>query len=752
MPIQVFHSPLALLLAATAALAQQADSELPANPGFEQLDDDGWAVGWERWPKVSPEPGAISLDANVPFSGARSVRLHHDNPGSYTRVQQVIPVTAGQRYYFRVWMKGEAVTRSKDGGGMGCRMYVEGIGGRDHATGTNTEGTFGWTEMTIGPFEARQGDRVTLMCYLHQSTGTVWYDDVQVIPATADFEKRLLQQRLERRLRADLQLARSAAEAAGDAGALDELQRLQSSISTEALPDRVDYRGGPPHFPHHAEMFQTMARLNARRLPGKAVALWTGDPFEPLPVTGLAPDQGGPQVSVLLGRDERDQGTLNLCNLGAEPLQMKVSLAGEQGAGAPTVTLREAVHVESGGEHLLADPLPRLQDGALTLPPGVFRQLWLDVSSAGARPGIHQMTLALSGPGGPPAQVPVSIEVLPIRLPDPPPIATWNYSYQNDPLIQGRWEQARADLAAHHINAYCWPSWHLPWPKFDDAGSLLPLDWTAFDKALASHDNARFLLLWPQFEFGNLNLRLDLEVGSALWEERFIAWFRALIAGLKERGLGYDRVIWYPTDEPTTATRVGQQVLAARTIHKADPQALVLANPYRACPTTLREKLGEVTDVWCPELSWALDGLMPYFRRTSKHLWTYQVLGFGASAFDGYRLSFWRCWREGIAGHGFWSYSDCGGSNWDRTDEPRNDYAVIYDGDPDELIPGKRWEAWREGVEDYAYLWALRQAGGDVPQLQRDVDALFAQPSPDALAALRARVLRQLAQVAPDTS
>lgn len=30
--------------------------EVPQNPGVEQVNEQGWAVGWDRWPAVSPEP------------------------------------------------------------------------------------------------------------------------------------------------------------------------------------------------------------------------------------------------------------------------------------------------------------------------------------------------------------------------------------------------------------------------------------------------------------------------------------------------------------------------------------------------------------------------------------------------------------------------------------------------------------------------------------------------------------------------
>ncbi len=45
------------------------------------------------------------------------------------------------------------------------------------------------------------------------------------------------------------------------------------------------------------------------------------------------------------------------------------------------------------------------------------------------------------------------------------------------------------------------------------------------------------------------------------------------------------------------------------------------------------------------------------------------------------------------------------GTAWNDTDEVRPDYAVIYEGHPG-IIPSKRWEDWREGVQDFALVSA----------------------------------------------
>jgi hypothetical protein len=116
----------------------------------------------------------------------------------------------------------------------------------------------------------------------------------------------------------------------------------------------------------------------------------------------------------------------------------------------------------------------------------------------------------------------------------------------------------------------------------------------------------------------------------------------------------------------------------------------------------------------------------------------------------------WRAFKRGQTGAGFWVYYD--GLNyknvavpWNDTLKPLGYYGVIYGaqtsplGEPADLLAGKpacpesrtagrlsenivssrRWEAWREGVEDYQYLYELQQAINETktkdPQMARTI-------------------------------
>ena len=96
-------------------------------------------------------------------------------------------------------------------------------------------------------------------------------------------------------------------------------------------------------------------------------------------------------------------------------------------------------------------------------------------------------------------------------------------------------------------------------------------------------------------------------------------------------------------------------------------------------------------------------------KERGKQVWAYAAVGGGKAGDPArfYRAQAWEAFALGVSGFGFWAYADVGqsGTAWNDTDDVRPDYAVIYEGHPG-IISSKRWEAWREGVQDFALLSA----------------------------------------------
>lgn len=68
----------------------------------------------------------------------------------------------------------------------------------------------------------------------------------------------------------------------------------------------------------------------------------------------------------------------------------------------------------------------------------------------------------------------------------------------------------------------------------------------------------------------------------------------------------------------------------------------------------------------------------------------------------------------GASGVGFWSYSDTNGSSaWNDLDGKYPDWAVVYEAD-NRIVSSRRWEAFREGLEDYSLLSAVDRGSAEV--------------------------------------
>jgi hypothetical protein len=109
-----------------------------------------------------------------------------------------------------------------------------------------------------------------------------------------------------------------------------------------------------------------------------------------------------------------------------------------------------------------------------------------------------------------------------------------------------------------------------------------------------------------------------------------------------------------------------------------------------------------------------------FLKRFNRMIWSYSGSGKHADPLRAYRAQAWRAFQHGATGIGFWAYADVGqsGTAWDDLDGTRPDPAVIYEA-ANGVASSKRWEAWREGVEDYELLY---QAQMELKRQNRSID------------------------------
>lgn len=751
----------AFLSLLTCVWSQEPASSGPlVNGGFEDVGADGVPTGWEWWPSPLPEPGCVALDRDVAHSGSCSLRIRHARPTSYSRADQVVDLTPGKRYVIMGWAKGEGITPGP--GSMLGVLFIAKDGDSGFKTSQRFSGTFDWVPIEIGPFDLGNRNWLKFIPYLHNATGTIWYDDLTIREMTPEMERRVAQQRARKRLDADLAVVEAAARDTEVDDLVSAVGALRQRAATATdLPVTCDDRAGPPYFPLHAEAYRLMARVNRQRgLAGTGaptvVAEWV-DPFsDATPLRPVAGDTSPVswRLDMLLG--DVEQAALRLTNVTDETQTVALSLhAATEGNGLgafPTnrVTWRLLKYVETKDGTMVGDPLVKIGPGpgpvSVPLPAGMSQDVWLmvDGRDGGITPGQYGASVRVAA-GASARHLDLTMVCHRVAMPDPVPIRTFAYAYTTWLLLKDRVPMSRADLVAHRVNTYVIHGGFFPWPRFDDKGERLPLDWSRMEKELDLHRGAAFFLMWSGLEIGGRLNDLSPPDGpvfpSEAWKPYCRTWLGELVTGLSERGLGPDTWALYIVDEPS-----GQRARIARVVgdlvKEIAPQVLVFENPYGAATAADMEHMGPVVDIWCPSLDTADGERLAFCRETAREVWTYQVLSKVAHPLRAYRLGFWNCFVKGLRGHGFWDYADGGGSMWDAWDHERHDYAVVYDGDESELIPSKRWEAYREGAEDYALLWLLGQREPELAQAlaRRGLDGNGA----DAVRDARAETIRKL--------
>ena len=165
------------------------------------------------------------------------------------------------------------------------------------------------------------------------------------------------------------------------------------------------------------------------------------------------------------------------------------------------------------------------------------------------------------------------------------------------------------------------------------------------------------------------------------------------------------------------ADRLDILLAASEIVKEIDPDILVYTDPRSAYTQETLEQMSESVDIFCPHIQEALPDSeqIESYQEIDRELWLFQCgwqnhTGRQLSPLYYFRLLNWGTWLVNGSGSGFWVYTevDNNNSNWTDFDGRRPDGSVIYE-TPEEFVPSKRWEAWREGVEDFEYLTMLRQ-------------------------------------------
>lgn len=493
---------------------------------------------------------------------------------------------------------------------------------------------------------------------------------------------------------------------AQDAAAAGPQQEAQALDETAALNDRARHARAAAH-----------AITNARGLGERASLLV----FEMGLWDSRRVDQQTPQAAVAtpvaikrrVAMGERESVSLGLFNMLDAALQARVVV--EPNAEGPRVTLLRSVEVATSQGDRSWDPLPELDEsGVLTIPPLATAEVFVSIDTAGLDAGDHTVTLnvqALTGAGvfdgpkspqnAPPDEtvVEVALTILPFEMAPPGVVRLCAWARYDTGAI--------ADLLDHGNNVFVLPNGV---PRYDAAGALDGVDFAALDAQIDLLRGNDVVVLLN----GLPNIPGDL--GSPEYERKFGPFVKATVAHMAEKGFDTDHFAFYPIDEPGGHgwVQINSMVAFGKMLCAADPKAMLYVDG--GGELAMFEAMAPYIGIWCPANSMLAESseTMGVVRRSGKMLWSYDC-GYGYSRPVGPNIKNINIaaqflaaplytFRHGATGLGYWCYN-IGDNPWART---QFEYALVYPGRT-KPVTSRRWEAVREGLEDFRILTALRE-------------------------------------------
>lgn len=404
-----------------------------------------------------------------------------------------------------------------------------------------------------------------------------------------------------------------------------------------------------------------------------------------------------------------------LTNNSDRPQRFKVDVTLEGRADAtPQFEVREVVPVLASNHETIGDALRPLENGEVSIKPGESRQIWLTVLAGAAASGEYAgraSVLSLQD-NLPATNVPLRVKVWPAAFPARQHVFVNTWPYLNWRPIEKTPVPAMGDLLAHHANVVVLDAPQVPWPNFR-AGSAGEADYTRADAVLNRYKGAQKRLFFLNFsEKKWRTLGGKHEFMSATWKRVFKNWVKDWVAHLKAQGLDYRDFAFYPVDEPERSELVGYLLDTASLIKEVDPNIQVFTTIGKPVGGVDLYRLSRVVDIFQLNVRFFSSMQKTVLAGLGKEVWSYSAFGGGklAEPQGYYRMQAWNAFSNGLTGIGFWAYGDTGpsGTAWDDFDGTRPDFSVIYEGNNGPL-GSKRWEAWREGVEDYELLVLARQ-------------------------------------------
>lgn len=463
---------------------------------------------------------------------------------------------------------------------------------------------------------------------------------------------------------------------------------------------------------------------------GKAFFVTKAYPYQPF--TGeriISGEPVGPMDLTIL-QDEWKDIAFNITNLSDSTITLRCTTRhGNESSDFATLGLygvdtvwQQAYAVAAGDGQKVYDAIVPTSAGTIQIPAGTTSQIWLSVhapkNASGTTAG-RVVIQPIDGSTGDPLSLPIKVTTVPVSLTANSQIHcfTWNallFPVDKYPQLAKAYY---TDLKEHGVNLTMLSNArHFPHSKANPDGTLKDkLDFTTLDNVIDASKGIidQYYLTMDMWEPDWYRKDMfGLDWNDPALPKAFKAWWSQVLDHLKAKGVTGDQLFVNPMDESSDErfTRIAKWVKAV------DPAVRTIIDSHGGNELTTTRNPKAMSDVWMPHYTQYFDAVyqknIEIVRESKLPLWVYYYSESGnekrMDPTPRYLAKFWWAYDNGLTGVGYWA-QQLYGDPWYR-----KPYSASYDTSlsyPTEtgVIPSRRWQAWRQGWQDYCLLTLAKE-------------------------------------------
>jgi hypothetical protein len=394
----------------------------------------------------------------------------------------------------------------------------------------------------------------------------------------------------------------------------------------------------------------------------------------------------------LIPKDGEQYGAFLLTN--NSPISQTFTFS-ETGANLSSLHLFNVPYVQSINGTLIPDPLVPVKSKVI-IASGVSQLFIFKIS--GDNEGLSNYQIAVTSRSRT-IRLNIGVQTIDYKgLSSNSPLNAVNWAYLSSPLLNDRKDQASLDLKNHGINTIVVPPQFLSKPGNNNFTGLI--------NYLSHFKYAQNILLSTGYATaGNRHIDSKIQFLSNKWKNDFNEWYKQLLVAVRTAGIS-SKIYFYPFDEVPDAY-IGMFKDFVNWAKNSVPELKIYATLSSKQAVDTIMPLIDIAQLQVPLTLKLPDGLPSH----QSKVWIYSGSSpaKSLSPYSFYRMMAWQAFANDLTGVGFWNYADEGPDKQKNliTDPfmgPGSSYSVIYDGDGQEILSSRRWEAFSLGIQDYSIL------------------------------------------------